>query len=73
MRMAMGIRDGGCATVGCDRPPAMCPTTTNPGQPAATNLATCRLLCPRPHTLAHDPRYQHQPAPSGKITFTRRT
>ena len=24
MRVAMGVRDGGCTTVGCDRPPSMC-------------------------------------------------
>ncbi len=75
MRVAMGIRDGGCTTLGCDRPPAMC--HAHHDQPwsrgGQTNLATGRLLCPRHHTLAHDPRYQHQPAPSGKITFTRRT
>ena len=75
MRVAMGVRDGGCTTVGCDRPPAMC--HVHHDQPWATggdtNLATSRLLCPRHHTLAHDPRYQRKPAPDGKITFTRRT
>ncbi len=74
MRVAMGIRDGGCTTVGCDRPPAMC--HVHHDQPWATggdtNLETGRLLCPRHHTLAHDPRYQQKPAPGGKITFTRR-
>jgi hypothetical protein len=75
MRVAMGIRDGGCTTVGCERPPAMC--HVHHDQPWATggdtNLETGRLLCPRHHTLAHDPRYQQKPAPGGKITFTRRT
>jgi hypothetical protein len=75
MRVAMGLRDGGCTTVGCDRPPAMC--HAHHDQPWATggdtNLATGRLLCQRHHTMAHDPRYQQKPAPGGKITFTRRT
>jgi hypothetical protein len=75
MRVAMGVRDGGCTTLGCDRPPSMC--HVHHDQPWATggdtNLATGRLLCPRHHTLAHDPRYQQKPAPDGKITFTRRT
>ena len=75
MRVAMGVRDGGCTTLGCDRPPSMC--HVHHDQPWATggdtNPATGRLLCPRHHTLAHDPRYQQKPAPGGKITFTRRT
>jgi hypothetical protein len=38
-----------------------------------TTLADGRLLCQRHHTLAHDHRYQQQPAPGRTITFTRRT
>jgi hypothetical protein len=31
-----------------------------------------RLLCPRHHTLAHDPRYEMTLHPNGKVTFHRR-
>ena len=75
MRIAMGIRDGGCTVVGCDRPPAWC--QAHHDQPWSsggdTNLEDGRLLCQRHHTLAHDHRYQTKPTPNGKITFTRRT
>ncbi len=75
MRIAMGVRDGGCTVVGRDRPPAMCqahhdlPWCTG----GDTNLEDGRLLCQRHHTLAHDTRYQTKTAPDGKVTFTRRT
>jgi len=75
MRIAMGLRDGGCTVVGCDRPPALCqahhdlPRSTG----GHTNLAHGRLLCHRHHTPAHDHRYQTKTTPNGKVTFTRRT
>ena len=34
---------------------------------------TGRLLCPRHHTLAHDPRYSTNPIAHGKLRFVRRT
>jgi hypothetical protein len=75
MRIAMGIRDGGCSAEGCDRPPAM--TQAHHDRPwsrgGATDLDTGRLLCARHHTLAHDQRYQMKAGPSGKVGFTRRT
>lgn len=75
MRVAMAMRDGGCSTTGCDRPPAMC--HAHHDQPWSrdghTNLETGRLLCQRHHTLAHDQRYQMKVGPSGKVSFTRRT
>jgi hypothetical protein len=74
-RIALGVRDGGCTTVSCDRPASMC--HAHHDQPWSTGghttLADGRLLCQRHHTLAHDHRYQQQPAPGRKITFTRRT
>ena len=74
-RIAMGLRDGGCTTLGCDRPPALCHAHHDLpwGTGGDTNLATGRLLCQRHHTLAHDHRYQTNTAPNGKIAFTRRT
>ena len=71
----MSLRDGGCTTVGCDRPAAM--THAHHNQPwshgGSTSVADGRLLCPRHHTLAHDPRYQTTTTPTGEVTFTRRT
>ncbi len=75
MRVALGLRDQGCTTEGCDRPPALC--HAHHDQPwsrgGPTDVATGRLLCPRHHTLAHDQRYQMRAGPGGKVSFTRRT
>ncbi len=74
-RRAMGVRDGGCTAEGCDRPPAWCeahhelPWSAGGG----TSLATGRLLCPRHHRLAHDPRYRLDRTSSGQLRFHRRT
>jgi hypothetical protein len=74
-RIAYSLRDGGCTTTGCDRPPAMCHAhhdiPWSRGGP--TDLKTGRLLCPRHHTLAHHPDYQTRHLPGGKVQFTRRT
>ncbi len=74
-RLALGLRDGGCTTEGCDRPPALC--HAHHDQPWSrggdTDVKTGRLLCPRHHTLAHDRRYQLKTSPNGKVTFSRRT
>ncbi len=74
-RTAMTVRDQGCTTVGCDRPPSMCHAhhDTPWSKEGHTTLTHGRLLCQRHHTLAHDPRYQQTPAPGRKIVFTRRT
>ena len=58
MRVALGLRDGGCTAEGCDRPPAMC--HAHHDQPwsrgGPTDVATGRLLCrattPSPTTTA---------------------
>ena len=55
-------------------PACATPTTTTPGPAAGrTDTNTGRLLCPRHHTLAHDPRYQTNPTAHGKLRFVRRT
>jgi len=70
-RIAMGLRDGGCTALGCDRPPAM--THAHHDVPWSTggntDVKTGRLLCPRHHTLAHDPRYETTPTPNNKVRF----
>jgi len=74
-RIAMGLRDGGCTAVGCDRPASMCHVHHDHpwSQGGHTTVTDGRLLCQRHHTLAHDHRYTAKPAPGRKITFTRRT
>lgn len=71
---AMALRDGGCIADGCDWPPWLCHghhlRPWNQGGP--TDLANGWLLCPRHHARAHDPTYQMQKLPDGKVTFHRR-
>jgi hypothetical protein len=80
-RIAITLRDGGCAAVGCDWPPGMCHIHhqhpwSNGGK---TSVDDGLMLCPRHHTLAHDARYQLKVEAStdrtrgSKVTFTRRT
>lgn len=74
-RLALMLRDQGCATVGCDWPPGMChahhPTPWSKG--GGTSVENGILLCPRHHALAHDHRYQLKTDKHGKVTFSRRT
>ena len=47
-------------------------TTTPPGAAAATPTSpTARLLCPRHHTYAHNPKYQMKTIPNGRVIFSR--
>ena len=74
-RLAMAHRDGGCTAVGCDRPPSMChahhDTPWSHGGP--TTIEGGRLLCGHHHRRVHDPRYEHQVEPTGRVSFHRRT
>jgi Domain of unknown function (DUF222) len=74
-RVALVLRDGGCTALGCDRPPAWCEAHHDHpwAQGGPTDLAAGRLLCPRHHHLAHDPRYETRRHPGNKISFHRRT
>jgi hypothetical protein len=74
-RIALGIRDQGCTTLGCDRPPGWCESHHDDlwSQGGPTDLTNGRLLCPRHHHLAHDPRYETRRHPANKISFHRRT
>lgn len=74
-RIAMMLRDGGCAVEGCDWPPGMCHAHhpdpwANGGN---TSVENGILLCPRHHTLAHDNRYQLKAGKHGKVILSRRT
>ena len=75
-RIAMGVRDGGCTAAGCDAPPAFCHAhhdDTPWARGGGTSVEKGRLLCPRHHTLIHDPAFQHHLDKHGKVKFSRRT
>ena len=71
----MILRDRGCTTEGCDRPPGLTHAHHNNrwADGGNTDLADGRLLCPWHHAKAHDPRYEMTHHPNGKVTFHRRT
>jgi hypothetical protein len=73
-RIAMAVRDGGCITLGCERPSAWChahhldPWATG----GHTSVERGGLLCTRHHTLIHHPAYLVTHHPGGKVSFHRR-
>ncbi len=75
MRVAMGVRDGGCTAEGCETPPGMCHAHHDIpwSEGGHTNVATGRLLCPQHHRRIHDPRYEVSRLSGGKVSFHRRT
>ena len=74
-RTAMAVRDKGCTADGCDRPPAWCEAHHDEAwaDGGKTDLARGRLLCPRHHHHAHDPRYAMTHLGNGKVRFHKRT
>jgi len=74
MRLAMGVRDGGCTAVDCQVPPGLCHAHHDSGwaEGGHTNVDTGRLVCPHHHRRIHDHRYQTKHLPSGKVSFHRR-
>ena len=74
MRLAMGVRDGGCTAVDCEVPPGLCHAHhDNPwSEGGHTNVKHGRLICPHHHSRIHDPRYQTKHLPDGKVSFHRR-
>ena len=74
MRIAMGVRDGGCTAEHCETPPGL--RHAHHDQPWSagghTNVDTGRLLCPHHHRRIHDPRYAVNRLPDGKVSFHRR-
>jgi hypothetical protein len=75
MRLAMGVRDGGCTAQGCETPPGLCHAHHDTPWSAAgpTNVDTGRLLCPHHHRRIHDPKYETRRLPGGKVSIHRRT
>ncbi len=74
-RIALGLRDGGCTTKGCETSASGCHAHHDDpwSRRGLTDLSNGRLLCPRHHRLAHDSRYAMTTHPDNKVTFARRT
>jgi hypothetical protein len=74
MRVAMGVRDGGCTAEHCQTPPGLCHAHHDHpwSRGGKTNVATGRLLCPHHHRRLHDPGYLTTHLPDGKLRFHRR-
>ena len=72
-RIAIRHRDQHCTSHGCDWPAAMCHVHHNTpwSRGGNTNLADGRLLCPRHHTYAHNPKYEMKTIPNGRVIFSR--
>ncbi len=73
-RIAIGLRDQGCAVEDCDWPPGMCHIHHREqwSRGGRTDVAAGLMICPRHHALAHDARYQMIDTMHGKVRFTRR-
>ncbi len=74
-RIAIALRDKGCAEAHCDWPPGMCHIhhRNQWARGGKTDVQTGIMLCPRHHALAHDHRFQMTDTHHGKVRFTRRT
>ena len=74
-RIALGLRDGGCTARGCETTASGCHAHHDDpwSRGGATDLANGRLLCPRHHRIAHDPRYARTTHSDNRVSFTRRT
>jgi hypothetical protein len=74
-RTALGLRDGGCTARGCETTASGCHAHHDRpwSRHGLTDLANGRLLCPRHHRLAHDPRRVMTIHADNQVTFTRRT
>jgi hypothetical protein len=74
-RAAMALRDHGCSTDGCDRPPSWTQAHHDIAwaHGGGTSVQNGRLLCPRHHRLAHDPGYDMRRLPNGQVRFHQRT
>jgi len=74
-RIAIGIRDGCCTAEGCDWPPGLCHVHHEVpwSRGGRTSVTDGRLLCPKHHSMAHDPHSQVTRSGTGKLRFTRRT
>ncbi len=74
-RLALTVRDLGCTTEGCDRPPGWCHAHHDVAwaDGGGTSVDNGRLLCPFHHRRAHSTSYAMTPLPTGQVRFHRRT
>ena len=74
MRIALGIRDRGCTAEDCDLPASMCHAHHDIAFSAggATSVENGRLLCGHHHRRIHDPKFDHETIPHGKVRFHQR-
>jgi hypothetical protein len=73
-RIAMMVRDRGCAAEGCERTTGLhAHHKTRWVDGGLTDLADGVMLCHWHHVKAHDPRYHTTYHPTGRVQFHRRT
>lgn len=74
-RVALGLRDGGCTARSCETSASGCHAHHDDpwSRGGRTDVANGRLLCPRHHRLAHDPRYAITVHANNQVTYVRRT
>jgi hypothetical protein len=72
-RIAIRHRDRHCTALGCDWPAAHCHVHHNVpwSRGGRTDLKDGRLLCPRHHSYAHNPKYEMKTMPNGRVVFSR--
>ncbi len=70
-RIALGLRDGGCTAQGCDTSASGCHAHHDDpwSRRGLTDVGNGRLLCPRHHRLAHNPRYETSIHADNTVTF----
>ena len=73
-RIALALRDGGCTAHGCETSASGCHSHHDDpwSRRGLTDLKNGRLLCPRHHRLAHNPRYEMGKGADNKVTFSLR-
>ena len=71
-RAALVVRDGGCALVGCDRPPAWCEAhhLVHWLHGGPTDLANLALVCRAHHRAVHEGGWRLGRDPNGRLTAT---
>ena len=72
-RIAIAHRDNHCTALGCDWPAALCHVHHNMpwSRGGKTTVNDGRLLCPRHHSYAHNPKYEMKTIPNGRVVFSR--
>ena len=72
-RIAIAHRDRHCTALGCDWPAALSHVHHNVpwSRGGKTTVNDGRLLCPRHHGYAHNPKYEMKTIPNGRVIFSR--